>query len=540
MARVALTLETGDSTWVLYQDPESQRANNFRNCSCPDSSAVLDELAKVPISFCSATSLAGDSALIDLSPSAASTTSTPSMITVVTKQSGKPDGDKVAGLGYQAGGKIISGASALANLEIAVVESFVTNKSTPYQPQLGIGSKNSRLLKSLKDNNMINTMSFGLYLGERGQTRNIVAGSIVFGGIDIAKFSIADVTTLPIDPESHIPPSQIRQPALSSSADTHTIWGLQGLSIDTDKQIDIAQSAPVNFDFNYPFINLLGHLVDEVKKQLERLGFTITETKVLDSTFLYLDREPPDEWGLTFSFITNRTINVKFSDILAQENTSSGKKRYQLMIQGKEKIVFGSPFFRAAYAFLDYEVGEISFAPLRRGATEQHIIEVHGPLNDPSVLLNNVNPANIRTTTSTVQKTLTRTMQAQRETHATTVHSETATSTSSQKSDVESSELAAAKHKLSVSTCVAVSFGALWVGTTAALALVVFRYRRLRKQDSLMPSPPLPPRRRSRRTNNPVSEPFLPGSYGRNMGDRVRDLDGTRRGYGLSRHPSWN
>ncbi|EGX54053.1 hypothetical protein AOL_s00004g86 [Orbilia oligospora ATCC 24927] len=262
------------------------------------------------------------------------------------------------------------------HMKIPVVKNAKDGNTDQYS-SLGIGLPNSTFLITLMSRNITNTPSYGLHLGNELRNNEKGSGSIIFGGVDIAKFSVEDLTT-----------HQLLEPGASNGSISQQL----NITITTTgAPVTIGSiDTPVRFDFGDPFICLYKGYIDRIKAALTEAEVQIKT----EGNDIFLKDLPPPGWGLDLIFYGNRTIFVELMDTLVYSRSQPGEYKYQLMVQDCSSIVLGHPFFRAVYAFLDYENNEISFAPIRRGVTEQHILEVFESLRNPTTVLKNINPAN--------------------------------------------------------------------------------------------------------------------------------------------------
>ncbi|KAF3177489.1 hypothetical protein TWF788_007692 [Orbilia oligospora] len=467
MTKEALLLDTGEITWIVRDERVK------RNKGPVSSSDTLHATAK--------------------RPTATPTTTETSQFDISAMHSETRHPVKISGSVYNTSSIINFGAVTLSDLNISIFADTDDQNITQYS-SLGIGSTNSTFLTMLTSKNIINSPSFGLHFtGSEGKHKG--SGPIIFGGVDIGKFSVLNLKTYRLHEsgDSSIPaPRELNISIFTNESGPPVACGFaDGL---------------VEFDFGDSFLRLLGNQIESIKAALRGAQFAV-EFEGEGNSDIFLKDLPPLGLGLDLSFSTNGKIFLELRDIVAYSESRTSKYKYQLMVKSHDTVVLGNPFFRAVYAFLDYRNNEISFAPIRRGVTEQHVVEVFESLSDPTTILRNINPANIP-------------FAGFKPTGCTTYI------TNGEPGPPTDTTLPEKSPQPVIFNALAVSFGGLWVGTSAALLLVLLRYRRLQNHDALTASQSRPRRRRSRRAGDPVSEPFLPGSYRRRVGDRVRDSDG--------------
>ncbi|KAF3289191.1 hypothetical protein TWF132_007634 [Orbilia oligospora] len=488
MTKEALLLDTGETTWIV-QDKKVRRNKGSDIYFARVPWLIGTTTTQNHTTISPGSSRDTPRATAERSPTTPTTTET-SQFDISAMHSETRGPVKISGSVHNTSSTINFGAVTLSDLNVSIFADTDDQNINQYS-SLGIGSTSSTFLTMLTSKNIINTPSFGLHFtGSEGNHKG--SGSIIFGGVDIGKFSVLNLKTYRLleSGDSPIPaPRELNISIFTNKSGPPVACGFaEGL---------------VEFDFGDSFLRLLRNQIINIVAALRKAKFSVKE----EQGNIFLKDLPPLGLGLDLLFSTNGKVFLELRDILVYSEFGPSEHRYQLMVKYYDAVVLGSPFFRAVYAFLDYRNNEISFAPIRRGVTEQHVVEVFESLSDPTTILRNINPANVplaglKSTNCT--------------SYVTNKEPEPPTNTT----------LPETNPQLFISNALAVSFGGLWIGTSTALVLVLLRYRRLQNQDALTTLPSRPRRRRSRHAGNPVSEPFLPGSYRRRVGDRVRDSDG--------------
>ncbi|KAF3286204.1 hypothetical protein TWF970_009751 [Orbilia oligospora] len=273
-----------------------------------------------------------------------------------------------------------------------------------YSLGLGYGGKSDEsesFLKTLKVRNVITTPSVGIYFQPFSEGRDMISGgggSIVFGGIDAAKFNTSLLRTYKspniLDGEYKL---QLRKVVVVQDEKT--------TSLDTWEDKDIP--APMaRLNCSYSQISLPNELLKK-----------LNESNITSANF----SDPNAHFS--FEFEKSLTIMVPLQDlgpsIIGQlkRPPASSKSSKQ-----PAEYILGAPFFRAAYIHLDYHNKRLNIAPTiwkentklaPFAGIEQRIVED----NDFEVALQAVTDTSVQSTVA--------------ETKAPTLDSDTSTSAAS-------------------------------------------------------------------------------------------------------------
>ncbi|KAF3171465.1 hypothetical protein TWF106_005468 [Orbilia oligospora] len=200
----------------------------------------------------------------------------------------------------------------------------------------------------MQNNDIINTPSYGIYLGDI-RRREASGKSITFGGIDVAKF------TLPLK-------------TLTSS-----YLSLRGIDIVSEGKVvstplERSDKTTQTYISTLEFDAFSIHLPSNVFN----LVATVLRARVEEPNYI-IDTLPPDGSGLNFTFTNGLSIFVPYS----QMATPISNSQYLLLLEPNDKdIILGTPFFRSTYVFYDFHNGEISIASALYNITASNITEV--------------------------------------------------------------------------------------------------------------------------------------------------------------------
>ncbi|KAK6508663.1 hypothetical protein TWF506_010743 [Arthrobotrys conoides] len=224
------------------------------------------------------------------------------------------------------------GSFALENRKISVIENPKDTNTSQYS-SVGIGSPNSTFLTTLKAENKTNTLSYGLHF-EAPVNNQKRSGSVIFGGVDVAKFRISDLKTYRLGPNNLI------------------VEGFKEVSFVNATSISSPgfSMVPVSLDFGDSFLRLFAYQVRGITQFLKENGFSIDDT---EGSF-FLDSLPPPGSGLNFLFGAEDHLSleerlyifVPFTDILVYTSSGPAGHKYELMVKDSSEIILGNPFFR--------------------------------------------------------------------------------------------------------------------------------------------------------------------------------------------------
>ncbi|KAF3273304.1 hypothetical protein TWF970_009220 [Orbilia oligospora] len=228
---------------------------------------------------------------------------------------------------------------------------------------LGLGSssyftkypitKYPTFLEVMQKNDIINTPSYGIYIGDiRG--REASGKSITFGGVDVAKFAL---------------------PVKTLSGGSSYSYPLNLLGIDIvsggeviSKPLERSEGAPRSYASMLKLSAFSIHLPSD--------AFYLVTTNLgawAEELGYIIDRVPPDGSGLNFTFTDGLSIFVPYSQMAAPISST----QYVLLLVPNDKdIIFGTPFFRSAYVFYDFQNDEVSIARALYNITASNITEV--------------------------------------------------------------------------------------------------------------------------------------------------------------------
>ncbi|KAK6540267.1 hypothetical protein TWF694_009080 [Orbilia ellipsospora] len=258
------------------------------------------------------------------------------------------DGGDVTGIWGQDDFRM--GDITVPKVNFGVIEQYGTRK-----PCIGLDKSDSSVdypsfLEVMQSQNLINTPTFGVYLGDlRG--KDDTGKSITFGGIDTLKFKLPLKTV--------------------SSKNGYTL-DLIGVNLIGDNGLNTTEIATggspqsVTISFSTPSIFLPTDIFNDI---MNFLGAS-------ESNDYDIRKLPAENTGIEFVFRDDLRIFVPFSQMILPDTYNPGW--YTTLIQEDTDGGFylGSPFFRAAYVFYDYANSEISIAPSILNVTNSNITEI--------------------------------------------------------------------------------------------------------------------------------------------------------------------
>lgn len=221
-------------------------------------------------------------------------------------------------------------------LGIGFVEGESFSKPDPYDnfPRL------------LKNQGLISKIAYSFFLNSREAT----SGSVIFGGIDNAKYE-GELTTLPV-------------------AGTELTIELGDVQVGSLGTVEVGDQALLDSGTTLIWVNPV--LFDQFR-QLFNATWSDKEDGYTVSC------EQPDEY-VTFNFAKNTQIKVPFSEIASPLYTTQGNPTgscYFGFIKGKENHIpiLGDNFMRSAYIVYDLEDREISIAQAKY-TSESEIVPI--------------------------------------------------------------------------------------------------------------------------------------------------------------------
>ncbi|KAK6538559.1 hypothetical protein TWF694_010138 [Orbilia ellipsospora] len=345
------------------------------------------------------------------------------------------------------------------------------------------------VLSQMVSKSYINSQTVGIHLDNvyNQPANQDIHGSILFGGIDRAKFegqigtynltlenpALSNVSAL--DPLRH-PMEEVGQ-SIKINLLNFTFGST--LSNDTVKNQEPGQKylrGKAFLDLSNRYIELpdveWGLLVEELNNS-GHLAQPATEY----SEKLYLQKEKVDDtaqsYGLNISFPGDLFIPILYQHMSVLDSKSD---TYELLIKKQNPnlepraFVLGAPFFRAAYVVLDYSNGYVNLAKSIQGTNDQDIIEIGYDGKNISTILNRVDlnttaPTTLPTHTSTLNKS---------STHRPTSKA-TSSPTSTPTSTTTLSQISV--QTVIASTSIAGTFGGMFIITFAALIWTLTRNR---------------------------------------------------------------
>ncbi|KAF3133402.1 hypothetical protein TWF703_006941 [Orbilia oligospora] len=209
----------------------------------------------------------------------------------------------------------------------------------------GKSDESKSFLETLKVQNVITTPSVGIYFRPFSEGRDMISGgggSIVFGGIDAAKFNRSLLRTYQspniLDGEYKL---QLRKIAVVQDEKT--------TSLDTWEDKDIP--APMaRLSCSYSQISLPNELLKK-----------LNESDIISANF----SDPNAHFS--FEFEKSLTIMVPLQDLGSSiiEQLKSFKRPPTPLQSSKQpaEYILGAPFFRAAYIHFDYHNKRLNIAP---------------------------------------------------------------------------------------------------------------------------------------------------------------------------------
>ena len=230
------------------------------------------------------------------------------------------------------------------------------------------------LPQRLVSDGVVSSKAFSLYLGDLTAVR----GSILFGGIDSAKFD-GELVTLPI-----------QQLNGKYSKFLITLTGFDfASSVARD---DLAMSALLDSGTTMTYLP-----EDIVKEVIDELGLSLNK----DSGTIKLPcTMKDDDRNMTFKFSAPASITVPMSELVVNlDGSDRFRGKDGKPVEGAEcvfgiapssggSVVLGDTFLRSAYVVFDMDNHEISIAQSKPGVKVSHLIEIE-PGHDgvPSTLV---------------------------------------------------------------------------------------------------------------------------------------------------------
>ncbi|KAF3309185.1 hypothetical protein TWF173_011344 [Orbilia oligospora] len=207
----------------------------------------------------------------------------------------------------------------------------------------------------MQKNDIINTPSYGIYIDDiRGGEDS--GKSITFGGIDVAKFTL---------------------PLKTLSTPSNYSLSLLGIDIVSERKV---VSKPLELPGSSPRVSILGLGAASIHLPSDVFDLVMTDLGAEGPDYL-IDTLPPDGSGLNFAFADGLSIFVPYSQMAAPILSNH---YLVLLVPNDGDIILGTPFFRSAYVFFDFQNEEISIAPALYNITASNIIEVGA--NNASIL----------------------------------------------------------------------------------------------------------------------------------------------------------
>ena len=276
-------------------------------------------------------------------------------------------------------GLVSSSRRGFIGIGYPIREAYVTNKG---------GSPFSNLPQILKNEGLINTMAYSLWLNDREASQ----GSLLFGGVDVAKFH-GNLTTLPIE-KKH---DQFEQFFVN-------LTDLRFTNAAGSSQFATGKSTlplPVLFDSGSTLMTLPEDIVNDVFNAFKVLKHT-NRMAVVDCGLRQ------ENFTLDFTFATAK-ISVPMSELVIpnspdqDENVFSTDDDTPLCRLGityatkpTSPLILGDTFLRSAYVVYDMTNKEISIAPTNFNAVDSNIVEIDN--GDGSDILNLAGTAETSTT----------------------------------------------------------------------------------------------------------------------------------------------
>lgn len=229
-------------------------------------------------------------------------------------------------------------------------------------PQVGLSKSDSTtqyptFLEVMQTENIINTVTYGIYLGDiRGRSDS--GKSITFGGIDAAKFQR---------------PLRTFSSRVGYTLELFKITILsRGNTVLTPLDQPKSRPESVNLNFGTASIHVPTDIFEAI---MADLGASPADD-------YYLKTLPPDDSGIEFVFGGNLTIFVPYSQMITPSSVYDGWYLV-LLYPNDDRWVFGTPFFRSAYVFYDFQNEELSLAPALYNTSASNVTEIG--INNASV-----------------------------------------------------------------------------------------------------------------------------------------------------------
>lgn len=223
------------------------------------------------------------------------------------------------------------------------------------------GQQYPNLPQRLVDDGHIQTMAYSLWLNDL----HAATGSILFGGIDTAKFA-GDLVTVPIRPGS-----------------PRFIIGLSGVGQNGDAT---SMSGNINLDALLDSGSTYTYLPDDLTQDIYKVvGAELVnvtnfpgglKAAVIDCSEAQSDRV------FNFQFATNKVLKVGMNELVQREsNIEDAKCVFGILpvSDNAEAIsVIGDTVLRSAYVVYDLQNDQISLAQTVFNATGENVVEIDG------------------------------------------------------------------------------------------------------------------------------------------------------------------
>ncbi|KAK6352523.1 hypothetical protein TWF730_009347 [Orbilia blumenaviensis] len=221
-------------------------------------------------------------------------------------------------------------------------------------PALGLERSDSTtkyptFLEVMQDQGIINTATYGIYVGDiRG--REDSGKSITFGGIDTAKFG---------------------RPLRTFSS--QTTYALDLLSVGIVSQGNVV-STPLDQPINSPLVAHLNFGTASIHLPSDAFDVVMDDLGAKPSNNYDILTLPPEGSGLNFTFSGGFSIFVPYSQMISANPDSAWYT--VLVVPNNRNTILGTPFFRSAYVFYDFQNEEFSIAPALFNVTASNVTEV--------------------------------------------------------------------------------------------------------------------------------------------------------------------
>ncbi|MCJ1388298.1 hypothetical protein MMC18_001144 [Xylographa bjoerkii] len=265
----------------------------------------------------------------------------------------------------------VAGVS-ITNMTIAVVQNATAPPSLPIYGIMGIGYagleagvtfNNSNpyptLVQQMKSQGLINQLAYSIYLNDKSAT----TGSILFGGIDNAKFS-GNLAAVPIQPNT---PPRFEVPWTSLTFST------AGTNISL-----LNAPIPAVLDSGASFISLTPDIANSIIA-----GLGISTENGYSLPCYYGDAQADFTFG--FNNDPSATIDVPLASLLnpvivsgVQQTDENGDAVCDLAVDAgaSDFVVLGDSFMRSAYVVFDLDDDIIALAQASLNSTTSNIIAI--------------------------------------------------------------------------------------------------------------------------------------------------------------------